>query len=455
MRVMGDAAVGAALSASGHPKRRRNRRAQAMAVVIAMVASLGLISTGAGAASTKGKAAPGVTDTEVKIGVWIGSGGDTGHADSGTGVSELAASGNTIQDIYQTLFNEINDRGGLFDHKIVPIFFYFDSSSTTPVAVQDEAACAKWTQDNEVFAALIGPYHTDTLLSCLEKAGALTFQSPGFGLVDEKTIAKYKHFVLAGTLTTDSMFKALVAGAADDGFFAKGSKVGLVTYDNVDYQRAVKKTLEPALKKANVKLVDQVAVAPLTSAAALADATPVIASAILRFKSEGIDRVLLLGSSGLGFPLLNALGAQDYHPLIAMTSADTPYYLAISNVPGEVLKDAIGVGWQAAGDINAPPNAVAKACTDLLAAKGIPSSNALQGPGSCDHVSLFEAAVTAAGSLDRDAIVKALPKVGDVELGSNELTHFGKKRSFAPRFARLAYESGCKCFEYTSELENL
>jgi ABC-type branched-subunit amino acid transport system substrate-binding protein len=434
--------------------RRRHRRGRTSVLVVALVASLGWGATGAGAADSKSDNAPGVTADEVKIGIWIGSGGDTGHAESGTGVSELAASGNTIQDIYQLKINDINDRGGLFGKKVVPVFFYFDSSSTTPVAVQDEAACAKFTQDNEVFAALIGPYHTDTLLSCLEKAGVLTFQTPGFALVDEKTVSKFKHFVLAGALTTDNMFKALVAGASEDKFFSKGSKVGLVTYDTPDYQRAVKKTLEPALKKAKAKLVDQVAVAPLTSAAALADATPVVASAILRFKAAGIDKVLLLGSSGLGFPLLNALGAQDYHPQLAMTSADTPYFLSISNVPTEVLKGAVGVGWQPAADItDAPTNSVGQECIDSLTPKGIPAATAkLQGLGVCDHMSLFEAAVVKGGSLDRDAIVKALPKLGEIQLASNDLNHFGSKRSAAPRYARLAYESSCKCFQYTSEL---
>jgi ABC-type branched-subunit amino acid transport system substrate-binding protein len=248
------------------------------------------------------------------------------------------------------------------------------------------------------------------------------------------------------------MFKALVAGAVADKFISKGSKVGVVTYDSPDYQRAVKASLEPALKKANVKLVAQIAVAPITSAAAYADAAPKIASGVLRFKSAGVDRVLLLGSSGLGSPLLTALGAQDYHPRIALTSADTPYFLSISNVPGDILNGAVGVGWQSASDVNGKPNATAAACSSLLQASGIPASNALQGPASCDHVALLEAAVKAAGSLDRDAIVKALPKMAAMELGSNDLNHFGPNRASAARYARFAYQTSCKCFQYTSKV---
>jgi len=355
-------------------------------------------------------------------------------------------------DTYARLIADVNKRGGLMGREIVPVFFTYDATSTQPIAVQDQAACAKWTQDNEVFAALIGPYHTDTLVSCLEKAGALTFQSPGFGLVDDQTLAKYKHFVLAGTLSLDSILDSMVAGASTDKFFPKGSKVGLLTYDTPDYQRAVKNSLVPALKKANAKLVDQIAVAPITSAKTFADAAPVIASGILRFKAAGIDRVLILGSSGLAFPLLTGLDAQDYHPQLAMSSADTPYFLTVANLPAGVLDETIGVGWMPSVDTNAAPNDVAAECGALLQAAGIPANNAVQGPVSCDHMALLEAAVKAAGSLDRDAIVKALPKMPAVDLGSNELGKFGPNRSALPRYARFAYDTGCKCFEYTSKI---
>jgi ABC-type branched-subunit amino acid transport system substrate-binding protein len=430
---------------------RGSRRVGIVAIVVAIVSALAVTSIG-GVAGAKSAAAPGVTAGEVKVGVWVQGNAVAANQQAGTGTASLATSGNTAQDIYQRLIDDVNKRGGLQNHKIVPVFFTYDATSTEPIAVQDQAACAKWTQDDHVFAALIGPYHTDTLVNCLEKAGVLTLQSPGFALVDDQTLSKYKHFVLAGSMSVDSIFKAMVAGAVADKFFAKGSKVGLVTYDTPDYQRAVKAALLPALKKANVKLVEQISVAPITSAAAYADAQPKIASGVLRLKAAGVDRVLLLGSSGLGSPLLTSLGAQQYAPRIAMTSADTPYFLTIAKVPGDVLKGAVGVGWMPSVDINGKPNAVATTCNTLLQAAGIPASNAVQGPVSCDHVALLEAAVKAAGSLDRDAIVKTLPKMAAMQLGSNDLNHFGPNRSAALRYARLAYDPGCKCFAYTSKL---
>jgi ABC-type branched-subunit amino acid transport system substrate-binding protein len=434
-------------------KVRHDRRARsgAVAIALAIVANFAVAATGS-AAVAKAATAPGVTADEVKIGVWVQGNAAAANQEAGSGTSGLATSGNVAEDTYNRLIDDLNTRGGLLGHKVVPVFFVYDATSTEPIAVQDQAACAKWTQDNQVFAALIGPYHTDTLLNCLEKAGVLAFQSPGFALVDDQTLAKYKHFVLAGSLSTDSIFKAMVAGGVTDKFFPKGSKVGVLTYDTPDYQRAVKASLTPALKNAGVKLVDQIAVTPITTAAALADATPKIASGILRFKAKGIDRVLVLGSSGLAFPMLTALSAQDYHPKLEMTSADTPYFLTVSNAPTDVLAGTVGVGWMPSVDINGKPNATATACNTLLQAAGIPASNAVQGPVSCDHVALFEAAVKAAGSLDRDAIVKALPKMARVPLGSNELDHFGTNRSAAPRYARFAYDTSCKCFAYTSKV---
>ena len=129
--------------------------------------------TGGGKHLAVAPSAPGVTDTTIYIASYY-------NKNQGQGNAAFGASGLDQGDARKpqnVMIDWVNSHGGVAGRKLSPIYYGFDASGTGPPSdQQDQAACAKYTQDNKVFA--MGGGKNDILKSCAQKAGAISIESP-------------------------------------------------------------------------------------------------------------------------------------------------------------------------------------------------------------------------------------------------------------------------------------
>jgi hypothetical protein len=193
-------------------------------------------TSGSGKSSNAGGdpavAAPGITDSTVYLGFEYSS--SAAAADRAIGAAGAAPTYD-FRDVLNAAMGYANNHGGFAGRKMEGV--YYDVNVANPKESEDQAACAKFTEDNKVFA-MYG--QTDVLRACAEKAGALSLTS---GNETETTFKKYPHFVDPIAIRLDRMGPVTVGGLSKAGYFS--GKLGLVTWDDPNYRYAITASSRP------------------------------------------------------------------------------------------------------------------------------------------------------------------------------------------------------------------
>lgn len=365
--------------------------------------------------------------------------------------------GNPDPVAYQrAVVTDINRRGGLYGRKIRVIEHGYDSG-TTSTEEDDrnaEAACAKFTQDHEVFAVLSTFDHvTDNFDACLTKGGVAHVNVAAFGGAAGRVRAN-PSLVAPANLDLTRVARVTVEGLAANGFFDGDVKIGLLRVDTPSIEEAARDGTKRALARLGLRLDAEEAVPPnLSGGSAQASA------AVLRFRQAGIDRVLFIVPSGLG-PIVfgNAAESQGYRPRYGLSSLDQPI-AAADTVPPEQLVGSRTVGWLPLADIHdyrkRAPNGVREACFKQLARHGIPLdglSPEYAAAQTCELFSFFQHALAQTpGDLTLGGFVGGVDRLGTTFRSA--LT-FGTrlqpgKHAGAAAYRPGAYVTACSCFRYT------
>jgi hypothetical protein len=280
--------------------------------------STGVSSFGAHPSKFVAAKAPGITKDYIYIGVGYSSQAAAG--DRAIGAAGAAPSYDT-RNVFNATIDYANKHGGFAGRKLKAI--YYDYNLTTDADTQDQSACAYWTQDNKVFAMGGG---NDILNSCGQKAGAL---SVGAGPATSKTYKKYPNLISPDEIAFDRLGFVTVSGLKKAGYFT--GKLGFVTWDDPQYKLAWTSGYTPAFQKFGVK-VDQTAfILVPQQIGALGDMTAAVSSAIAKFKSLGIDHVIIQdgpagvwAGTGLTFEWMNQANSQNYHPRYGQNTYNSP-----------------------------------------------------------------------------------------------------------------------------------
>jgi hypothetical protein len=252
--------------------------------------------------------------------------------------------------------------------------------------------------------------------------------------------------------------------AAQSFFSGATTKVGVVQYEGSTYDRAVNAGLVAALAQHGTKLTDRIHVTSSTDNSIIARDS---ASAVLKFSSEGINRVFFMAPGGaVATYFMQAASTQHYYPRYGISSADSPYVLAIT-AAADQLVNSMGIGYQPGLDVSssADPTTTtpaAKTCLAFWTSLGQSDNSGLNSPlkrGMCDGFNtLLRAVAFNAHTLTSTVALEA----GYDAIG----TSYSPAATFLMRIAsgghdmangyrRLVYQSGCPCFVYTGLTERL
>lgn len=401
------------------------------ACAIALLATA--CSSGGGSGGDQSsQTSPGVTETEIRIGVAVAD--LDGLRASGLALAPALTTENLSKRI-TSYFDEWNAAGGIQGRKVVPVVLTWDPIKPTT----QEKLCAEATINNELLAFFNDGGMGTKYVQCISDAGVPVL----FG--NTAPLAAYA----SGTLTTiaapvEVMAAAGTQGAIDSGTITKTSKVGILNGNGPEHMAstaAAKKVLTSAgVPESNITTVN---VNTLVGDTGVASAEA--AAAVNTFKAAGVTNVLVglqFTSSG-GFWDNVTPTTYTYTILDTASSNCTQYGAARvkSSAIGATCYTVFGDSVTKDGKLR-EETAFEKSCRarfDALSAKtndfptksypGVPSGDTIKladgtvlssdyPPNECTFMTMLQRAFTGIGTkaLNRESLMSAIRNLGPVDV---------------------------------------
>ena len=390
-----------------------------------------------------GAVVPGRTSGTISVGVATFTG--TGQVASAGLKSVPAVEG---QQLYDAVIGYLNAHGGFGGRAVVPVYAKIPLVTAQPYSAIEQSACATFTQDHHVFAVLADrPFFDGTLESCLT-AKSVPFFNDYPSYYEQNFFTKYPLMSMPQGVIGERVVRNWIPGLQRQGYFDKGSKVGLVVVDQPSVT-AVAKQVPAALAAIGLPLTAESTVVASDGAG--------IANSVLRMRSAGVDHVLIMDSA----PALTILWptqaqSQSYYPRYGLNSYNTPSFAA-ANVPSGTFRRAVGIGWWPDEDVDAsslpPPNAAGQLCLSIYKGANINVSDSItQGLALwvCGIVLSFKAAADHAPALSGPGIMAGLESLGT---GWQSPITFGINvgpghHDGASEYRAFGFADSCGCFRY-------
>lgn len=409
------------------------------------------------AARPAGAAGPGITADKVQVGFAY-------FPDAAAANSSLGAESNSgdQRDYYNAVLDDLNARGGVLGRKMTPVYFEFKTASREPFDAQAEQACNRWTKDNKVFAIT---FRGRVLQECARKAGALMTAGDGEA---GPTYAALPNLVDPSAVRLERLGAATVRGISRDRYFTPTpkwptGKVGLITWQERSFEHGLEKGYLPALKALGHKASQTAYIAVPQNVGAVADASAAVSNAVLRFRSEGIDHVLIqdgpagvFGLGGLTLLFLNNAKSQSYYPRYGFNANNVPGFSAF---PADQQHGMLAVDfsdYMPTQDEGIAANPSRERCFALMRKRGVAvtdQATMLSAASACDQVWFLATLLERAPEPTLRGALQAAAGLGTAHRSPLVYgTRLGPDRRDGGELARNArFDDGCACMRYTSK----
>ena len=340
----------------------------------------------------------------------------------------------------------INGGGGVAGRLIEPKIRVFNAITDDPIT--EGELCTAITQDDKAdFVVLTGQFQ-ENARPCYADAGTTMLDVTLFPIdqVGYDELAPYLWSPLFPSY--DTLIEGLADALTANDWLA-GASLGVLGIESEMNRRIYENSLLPRIESAGQEVLSVNWIDPATSTSIENG----LSQAILDFKQEDVDKVIVLGGSRMASYMMDIAGTQNYAPAYAMTSYDSPEF-NIRNNP-ELLVGALGIsilpGWDVADDqYPSPANAGEELCLEILAGDGLTyesRNNSRTALLYCDAVRLLHRAGELAASPSTEDVRAALWEIGDdfnaasvysVEMNENAYAGGAGYRVFA-------FDESCSC----------
>lgn len=366
----------------------------------------------------------------------------------------------TTQNVVSGYVKAINATGGFGGRKVVPVYYKFNIDSND-WAGQAAAACQQFTADHHVTVVLDNAFGSvGGFRDCLQKHGVFDITDAWEG--DDVSSGQASLHVNVLDMTVDATYGSVVDRTVAAGYLSKSNQLGIIVEDCPEDTRALSRTIEPLIGHFGLKAPQ---VQSINCAAGINDAGPdgaQISNAVLKFRSAGVDRVMIVSWNETTALLFFSQGAhsQGYKPTYLLSS-NAQAHLTVesnSNFPADQLPQVRGAGYSPYSDVNgAAPSTTDARCLHLLKSVGIVPQNyddTDTAVGLCGPFLMLDTALhQTVGNASASTLASTVAAMGTnfsapAVLASQ--TRFSSSRHFGPTTVRaFAYQSGCGCIRYT------
>ena len=373
-----------------------------------------------------------------------------GKAAAAMGIPGLATGDNKAQ--AEAVFDWINAHGGLAGHKIQGVYWDLAQHQGSNAETSMQIACTALTQDAHVrFVQTIAG---------VPRSGMECFARAGVGLLDDESLLgdadmqKYApHLANPGEIAPGRMTTLAVEDLWARGWLTGSSKVGIFSADNPGAHAVVDRYLVPALRRHGLTAAKTVYVNPDGGDGGSSQSS----SAVLQFRSAGVDRVIPVLYSPLFF--MSTASTQDYHPGYAVYSNVGPGALLETAAPPDQLANAVGIGWQPYLDIGkgtkpGPVSSRETLCFDIMRKAGQASTNATTKGLEvqvCNVLFYLMDLSNRMRSVPADVLTSGRRLLGNSFVPADTFrVDVTRRTDGVAGYRRLAYEKPCSCFQYVS-----
>jgi hypothetical protein len=397
---------------------------------------------------------PGVTDTTVKLGVEYISTAELGAFANAAGVKAVGQT--DMLKAYQAAVDAVNKAGGVAGGRKLVIVPRQRSTSESN-AEASQTTCAAFTEDNRVLLANAFYAQGSPAVQCLASRGVVSIGGDEVEGGSQRDFQRFGgRYLSPGTTETVTAARAYVDALVRQHFLTKQSKIGLLWFDFADFREAKDQGLVPALKKAGLALTDDFRGTYNGSASDLGSIASQMQNAALKFRSEGIDRVLTLDYQGtLQYFFMNNAENQGYRPKYGLATWSDAEFLR-ANGSAAQLAGSTGIGWMPGYDLEVrqlPVDEPKKRCLSAMKAAGVPAlaaqTDTLIQLRACEEVFFAQRLLDTATDLSPRGLAAAAAALGDQPSYGGFGQRFGAAKLWgASAYRDLAFDSSCSCFGY-------
>ncbi|MFT5223587.1 MAG: hypothetical protein ACI867_001909 [Glaciecola sp.] len=259
-----------------------------------------------------------------------------------------------LPEIAQSLADHLNADGGLGGRKVEVVMQDYFMEEASPS--REAEICVSMADDNGVEVMVFqGQIHGSTRF-CYAGKGVLMFDPAPFVFDDDLYAEVAPYYWSPSYPSYDRLIRALVPNLVSRDFFEPMTSrveteaiVGVLHWDSVAETRVLNQDMLPALASVGIDPATVVthAVDP-TNAGTIQTG---LGNAVVRFRNEGVNRVLFIGGSPLApFFYLNA-DQGGYRPRYGLTTLDAPRHTEDSQTNARQMDDAIGIGFAPVNDV--------------------------------------------------------------------------------------------------------
>lgn len=400
---------------------------------------------------------PGVTATQIKLGIPY-------CTDCSTADAALGADGEDSGDqrrYYQAAIDDVNSRGGVLGRKLIPVFHAVSVSDN--IEASQQAACETFTKDNQVAAIFL---RGEIAYQCAKNAGVIVIGQGGSGPLFQR----YPNMFAPGSIRLERLGAVTVKGMVAAGWHKPEvkwptGKIGLITWQDSEYEYAMKQGWLPALREKGLKETEVRYVAVPSSDKSIADSSAAINSAVLSFREQGIDHVFIADGpagifrgGGLTLQFLNSAKSQGYYPRYGFNSNNAP---GSPNLPADQQVGMVAVDsndFERSNDEGIEPNPQRERCWALMKKKGLKATDGrptgVLAISACGTAWFAEAVFKRATSgTTMQQVIAAAESLGTSYRGPGSYgTRLGPGQHDGVSFFRNArFDEACSCMEYTSK----
>jgi hypothetical protein len=370
---------------------------------------------------------------------------------------------------YKRMIESINKRGGIGGRQVKGVYYATDGAAND-YAGEAQKACEYMTQDHDVDVVITTSYFREDFNACLTKAGIAQIDTDQFANGPALQRSLPGLFTPNG-LNVEANYRTLIDKMHDTQWLTSKSSVGVIIEGCPQNTATYESVVKPRVERLGAR-IDAVTFDCISGAGDISKGQAAVSSAVLRFKSAGVDRVIAMSAAEAtiltGFQ--QRANNQDYRPGYMITTYAFPTGWSKVYANGQAASTTgdqrllmHGIGWSSLLDLDErtlPANqrqaAAQAACRSLdptendTAGKNDPIGTAFFMWG-CDSLQLLSAMlVDSAFATDiaslRRSYLRVAPKVASA---GNPLGAFGPGQANSDGVTGVytyAFSTRCTCF---------
>ncbi|MHB8467797.1 MAG: ABC transporter substrate-binding protein [Acidimicrobiales bacterium] len=402
----------------------------------------------------------------VKVGVTYSSDVSAALAGAGDPAAATRYGGyvKALQAQYQAGADAMNRNGGLAGCQIQLVYYDFRSLSSDGFDAESQRECTALAQDQHVALAFIYGLETKVIIDCLAKNKIPVFYHGGeYTVPNDRDYRQYHGYLYQETGLATDRWGPFIDDLAGAGYFDPGSKVGILLADdgNGNNQQLVNDVWKPRLAALGYTNPLVFTFTKLQSYAAIGDTQAQFSSAVLKFKTAGVNHIIETPDSGnvtLFFP--QQAESQDYHPRYALTTPNYPALMA--DVPADQSARSMAVSYSFFGDTSNPkqmasnpPDSARVQCEALYKGK---TNGGLAPYVYCDFMNVVGGALRHAPRVDAQTLLAGVESLGTSIVGAANYgdTRFGPGRYDGGTDVRVTeWDPSIKDYRYVTGVLNV